>query len=336
MPWPACQWADSCTTLMRAACALHPRRAAPAPGPAPLSARRQRARRQARAAPGQQRQRVRGRRPGGAAAWLGAVLRAGVAAARRARAASRLTLTHPYTHTAARTHAPGRHTRTGAGHPDHLPSCNAATQGPDAGRGLLLQYEGEFFKGQRHGQGTCQYHAAGARAATHAHMQTVPTAGCGCSCAHAADLARPAERLPGVSVRHMCMCCAAEQPLRHPPRSHPSLCRCNPAGEVYTGQWLGGRREGDGRLQYANGDSYEGAWRADRRNGPGRLRAAASGDVFVGTFAADKRQGLGVLYMTRMGECEVAGSAGKWWLKWLLYRIPSGLLRTRGFVCAAA
>jgi len=34
-------------------------------------------------------------------------------------------------------------------------------QGPDPSRGLLLLYEGEFLKGQWHGQGTAHYRASG-------------------------------------------------------------------------------------------------------------------------------------------------------------------------------
>ncbi|GIL62825.1 hypothetical protein Vafri_16998 [Volvox africanus] len=72
--------------------------------------------------------------------------------------------------------------------------------------------------------------------------------------------------------------------------------RYYPSGEVYSGDWVANIRHGTGRYEYANGDMYVGQWADDKRNGAGTLYMA-SGDIFIGNFMADRREGMGTLYM---------------------------------------
>ena len=65
---------------------------------------------------------------------------------------------------------------------------------------------------------------------------------------------------------------------------------------VYEGEWVNGKREGDGRQVFANGDWYDGKWFGDLPNGKGRL-SFKTGDVayFDGTFNAGEVDGDGTL-----------------------------------------
>lgn len=40
-------------------------------------------------------------------------------------------------------------------------------------------------------------------------------------------------------------------------------------GDNYVGEWLNGKRHGQGILTYANGDKYVGEWNDNKRNGQG-------------------------------------------------------------------
>ncbi len=42
--------------------------------------------------------------------------------------------------------------------------------------------------------------------------------------------------------------------------------RVSKNGDVYTGQWKAGKRNGRGKLVRANGDTYEGEWKNDYPN----------------------------------------------------------------------
>jgi hypothetical protein len=42
-----------------------------------------------------------------------------------------------------------------------------------------------------------------------------------------------------------------------------------PGAAVYTGEWVAGRQEGEGKQVYAGGDWYEGRWRAGLPDGRG-------------------------------------------------------------------
>ena len=42
--------------------------------------------------------------------------------------------------------------------------------------------------------------------------------------------------------------------------------RLRSADGEYAGEWVRGKREGEGSMRWPGGDSYEGAWRRDRRH----------------------------------------------------------------------
>jgi len=80
-----------------------------------------------------------------------------------------------------------------------------------------------------------------------------------------------------------------------------SSSRFPPGGAIVEGEGtyiggfnIGGKREGDGKLRYFNGDVYEGDWLADERHGTGRLKYS-SGAVYDGCFLNDARHGYGSL-----------------------------------------
>lgn len=60
-----------------------------------------------------------------------------------------------------------------------------------------------------------------------------------------------------------------------------------PAASVYTGDFVEGRREGYGRMQYGNNDDYDGEWRDDVRCGRGRIKYA-NGESFEGEWKSDQ------------------------------------------------
>jgi hypothetical protein len=58
------------------------------------------------------------------------------------------------------------------------------------------------------------------------------------------------------------------------------------SGNVYEGDWKGGRREGEGRylMAVAGGDVYEGRWFRDKFHGEGKITQAATGKVAHGVW----------------------------------------------------
>ena len=76
---------------------------------------------------------------------------------------------------------------------------------------------------------------------------------------------------------------------------------------VYEGEWVNGKREGDGRQVFADGDWYEGKWYADLPDGKGRLTwKRGEYAYFEGMFNAGKPDGSGKLVETS-GE-EIVGT----------------------------
>ena len=74
----------------------------------------------------------------------------------------------------------------------------------------------------------------------------------------------------------------------------------NSKGECYSGEWLKGKRNGEGKQTYGGrpvdgygGDVYQGDWSGDKRCGHGVL-TLANGDVFEGEWHDDKKHGKGV------------------------------------------
>ena len=61
--------------------------------------------------------------------------------------------------------------------------------------------------------------------------------------------------------------------------------------EYYGGEWVHGKREGNG-TEVAASHSYTGQWLADKRNGYGRL-AYPSGHIYTGYFQNNRYNGQG-------------------------------------------
>ena len=65
-----------------------------------------------------------------------------------------------------------------------------------------------------------------------------------------------------------------------------------PDGNVYEGNYKGGRRHGQGTAKWASGDMYVGQFENDKKHGRGTF-TFANGDMYVGQFENDKRHGRG-------------------------------------------
>jgi hypothetical protein len=60
-------------------------------------------------------------------------------------------------------------------------------------------------------------------------------------------------------------------------------------GNVYTGQWRNGVREGHGVMKYTNGDVFEGSFEDDQKHGPGKY-VPHKGVSLEGVWANDVHQ----------------------------------------------
>ena len=63
-------------------------------------------------------------------------------------------------------------------------------------------------------------------------------------------------------------------------------------GYVYTGYTLDGKRHGNGKIKWADGETYEGEWLNGNRHGQGK-HIYVSGGVYEGQWADDKMDGKG-------------------------------------------
>jgi hypothetical protein len=67
-------------------------------------------------------------------------------------------------------------------------------------------------------------------------------------------------------------------------------------GEVYIGDFVGGKRHGKGKLIFTtSGDVYEGDWQHDKMNGKGKYIYADSGKVFEGEYVEGAPYGFGIM-----------------------------------------
>lgn len=161
--------------------------------------------------------------------------------------------------------------------------------------GCWLAYEGEWVRGHKTGRGTVHslsgetYTGVWRRAAAAAQVHSLLLC-CACTC--------PMGQYQGSAFK------AGKAPL--------SCLPPTPTGLPAAGQLVDGMRQGQGRMQYCNGDVYEGGWEAGARAGQGRLTAAATGDVFVGRWVHDSREGPGSLYMVRTVACCGRGLGCVW------------------------
>ena len=72
----------------------------------------------------------------------------------------------------------------------------------------------------------------------------------------------------------------------------------DPSGNIYSGQKLGGKRDGLGTIHYAtSGDRYEGMWQGHQPHGDGKVIRGDGSGMFEG------RWNHGTLQMVKNGEC---------------------------------
>ncbi|XP_075264037.1 uncharacterized protein LOC142355905 isoform X2 [Convolutriloba macropyga] len=55
-------------------------------------------------------------------------------------------------------------------------------------------------------------------------------------------------------------------------------------GDIFTGYWVQGKKQGHGKVEFNNGATYEGQWRADKYNGEGELKDI-SGVTYSGLWS---------------------------------------------------
>jgi len=72
-------------------------------------------------------------------------------------------------------------------------------------------------------------------------------------------------------------------------------------GSVYSGEWHGSLRSGQGKMTYITGDVYEGFWKNDKQEGLG-THHYSNGDSYTGQWRLGKREGAGTLTL-RSGGC---------------------------------
>ena len=70
-----------------------------------------------------------------------------------------------------------------------------------------------------------------------------------------------------------------------------------PDGDIYVGEWLDDKLNGQGTYTYANGATYVGEHKDDKRNGQGTA-TWPNGDIYVGEYKDDKRNGQGTYTWT--------------------------------------
>jgi hypothetical protein len=65
---------------------------------------------------------------------------------------------------------------------------------------------------------------------------------------------------------------------------------------VYTGQFLNGKKHGQGVMKFKNGDLFEGEWTNDDMHGIGKY-TWNTGDYYIGSFVHDRQEGKGALFL---------------------------------------
>lgn len=68
-----------------------------------------------------------------------------------------------------------------------------------------------------------------------------------------------------------------------------------PNGAVYTGEWVGEKRDGYGVQNWPDGAVYQGQWQDDKAHGYGKF-VHTDGDIFEGEWMHDKAHGQGTYY----------------------------------------
>ena len=63
-------------------------------------------------------------------------------------------------------------------------------------------------------------------------------------------------------------------------------------GDTYEGSWSQGKKHGTGKMTYRNGDIYDGSWENDMKHGHG-VYTWSNGCMYDGDYKNDKRNGTG-------------------------------------------
>ena len=64
--------------------------------------------------------------------------------------------------------------------------------------------------------------------------------------------------------------------------------------EKYEGDWINGKKCGNGTETWADGSVYEGTFESDQRHGRGIFRSGPKGDIYEGEWSRNHRHGLGI------------------------------------------
>ena len=62
----------------------------------------------------------------------------------------------------------------------------------------------------------------------------------------------------------------------------------------YEGEYVNGKRHGNGRMVFPNGDIYHGQWTENQMHGEGTYVYKASGDIYSGSFENGRKHGEGI------------------------------------------
>lgn len=73
-------------------------------------------------------------------------------------------------------------------------------------------------------------------------------------------------------------------------------------GDRYEGNWIAGKRNGQGTYNFSDGESYLGEWRKNKRHGKGKYDFM-NGDTYDGSWVNDRMEGQGIY---------IYGSKSKW------------------------
>lgn len=64
-------------------------------------------------------------------------------------------------------------------------------------------------------------------------------------------------------------------------------------GSIYSGEWMHGKRQGNGVIIWEDGERYEGEWKENCSSGKGKL-IYSEHEYYEGDFMENSRHGFGV------------------------------------------
>ncbi|KAH8046001.1 translation initiation factor IF-2 [Aureococcus anophagefferens] len=174
---------------------------------------------------------------------------------------------------------------------DDLAHGEGAWRGPPRDAFGEVEYEGEWFRGNRHGRARSTYDDGatfvGEYRDDHRHYGTLRLAN---GDVYVGQFALSGRDGDGTCDYHDTARYEGQwkDDLRHGDGSQVYA-----DGAKYAGEWHGGRRNGTGDCLFASRDHYVGKWVADRRCGRGSC-VSASGSKYDGEWKDDERHGAGV------------------------------------------